>query len=171
MNAEEKHTEWIKEYALGNMKVTWQLTVNTIPALAREYKKLLNNPKYRCSPLSPGKEWAPCNLEEYHVNTVYWDQDKDIMYLNAKMPATFWAIQRSSPKGQGKDRDPKDKEAIVLWGCGPMGDLRIVNEPAVNLAHGSFKQVLSGHWIGSHEVTPINDTHFVLYDNGVEWAY
>ncbi|MFQ5822235.1 MAG: aryl-sulfate sulfotransferase [Candidatus Heimdallarchaeota archaeon] len=96
-----------------------------------------------------------CQLDEHlgfymgtidysHANTIYWDFETDILYLNPRNLDNVWAIDHSSGN--------------VLWIAGRNGNFTMYDK------HGVQKESL---WWHSHSFVPVSGelNKFILFDN------
>ncbi|MHA1852843.1 MAG: aryl-sulfate sulfotransferase [Candidatus Heimdallarchaeaceae archaeon] len=77
-----------------------------------------------------------------HSNTIFYDDEKDIIYYNARNVNTFYAIEH--------------KSGNVLWGLGEYGNFTLFD------IHGRQKKSLFYH---AHAVEKIDNHTFILFDN------
>lgn len=77
-----------------------------------------------------------------HSNTVFYDADKDMIYLNSRNANTFWKINHSNGE--------------VIWGLGELGNFTLYNlnnEPVNSLFYNA------------HALEKIDDNRFIIFDN------
>jgi hypothetical protein len=77
-----------------------------------------------------------------HCNTIQWDYNESIVYLNSRHLNTFYKINMS--------------DSEVIWGCGEHGDF-LLQDP-------NGKQV-SSLWYHSHAVEQVEPGVFMMFDN------
>lgn len=93
-------------------------------------------------------QWCPYHdtfdeaADVSHLNTVYFDSDTDMMYINSRNTNTFYKIDHSSRE--------------VVWALGEYGDLTLRD------MDGNVKDALFYH---AHSVEPIDDNRFIIFDN------
>ncbi|MFQ5977025.1 MAG: aryl-sulfate sulfotransferase [Candidatus Heimdallarchaeota archaeon] len=82
------------------------------------------------------------NWDWTHSNSIFWDTEHDIVYLNARHVDTFYAIDM--------------KTDAILWSIGRLGSLSCYNKA------GQQKETLFYH---AHAVERISSNRFILFDN------
>jgi len=88
-------------------------------------------------------------LDYSHANTIYWDHDTNIIYINPRNLDNVWAIEYPTGK--------------VLWIAGRNGDFTMFDQ------HGNEKISL---WYHSHSFYPVpgEPNKFILFDNDLHNA-
>ena len=82
------------------------------------------------------------NMDVTHSNSVFWDIEEDIIYLNCRNLNTFYKIDH----GTGE----------VLWGLGEYGDFTLFD------SFGNQRENLFYH---SHALKKVDNNIFILFDN------
>ncbi|MFX0095826.1 MAG: aryl-sulfate sulfotransferase [Candidatus Hodarchaeota archaeon] len=84
-----------------------------------------------------------------HANSVYWDAETNIIYLNCRNLDNIWAINRT--------------DGTVLWIAGRNGNFTMYDKAGIQ------KDTL---WYHSHSLSPISDepNRFILFDNNLHNA-
>jgi len=77
-----------------------------------------------------------------HANTAFWDQDKNIIYLNLRNLDTFCKIDKAT--GQ------------LLWSCGRYGNFTLLDEDG---------NTVKSLWAHSHSVKEVEPNVFLMFDN------
>ncbi|MFX0107765.1 MAG: aryl-sulfate sulfotransferase [Candidatus Hodarchaeota archaeon] len=77
-----------------------------------------------------------------HANSIFYDGDEDVIYLNARNVNTFYKIDHSTGN--------------VIWALGEYGDFTLYNET------GGLREELFYH---AHAVEKIDSNTFILFDN------
>jgi hypothetical protein len=77
-----------------------------------------------------------------HANTIFYDVEEDILYMNARNINTFYKINHSTGE--------------VIWGLGEYGDFTMFD------SYGNEKQHLFFH---AHSVERVENNTFILFDN------
>lgn len=77
-----------------------------------------------------------------HTNTIYYDADDDIIFLNVRNTNTFYKLNHTSKE--------------VIWGLGEYGNFTLYD------IHGDECEELFYH---AHAVEPIDANTFILFDN------
>ncbi len=94
------------------------------------------------------EQWCPYEdmVETYrditHTNTVFFDEDEDVLYINCRTLNTIYKI------------DHKTKE--IIWSLGEYGDFRLFD------IHGNEIDIMFYH---AHALEKINEDSFILFDN------
>ncbi|MHA2246579.1 MAG: aryl-sulfate sulfotransferase, partial [Candidatus Hodarchaeales archaeon] len=87
-------------------------------------------------------ELSKDNRDITHSNTVFWDIEEDMIYLNSRNLNTFFKIDHST--GQ------------VVWGLGEHGNFTLFDQ------WGNQRQNLFYH---AHAVEKVDDDTFIIFDN------
>jgi len=82
------------------------------------------------------------NMDVTHSNSVFWDIEDDMIYLNIRNLNTFFKIDH--------------KTGEVLWGLGEHGDFTLFDH------YGIQRQNLFYH---SHALKKVDNSTFILFDN------
>ncbi|MFX0045671.1 MAG: aryl-sulfate sulfotransferase, partial [Candidatus Hermodarchaeota archaeon] len=77
-----------------------------------------------------------------HANTIFYDVEEDVLYLNARNVNTFFKLNHST--------------GAVIWALGEYGDFTMFD------AYGNEKQHLFFH---AHSVERVENNTFILFDN------
>ncbi len=77
-----------------------------------------------------------------HANSLFWDFEEDIIYLNVRNVNTFYKINH--------------KTSQVVWGLGEYGDFTLYDQ------NGYSQESL---WYHGHSVQQFDDNQFILFDN------
>ncbi|MHA2247321.1 MAG: aryl-sulfate sulfotransferase [Candidatus Hodarchaeales archaeon] len=88
------------------------------------------------------REMSGVNRDITHSNTVFWDMEEDMIYLNCRNLNTFFKIDHST--GQ------------VVWGLGKHGDFILYDQ------YGNQRQNLFYY---AHALEKVDDDTFILFDN------
>ena len=81
-------------------------------------------------------------LDLTHANTVQWDYNNDVVYVNLRNLNTFYKINQTTGE--------------IIWSCGEFGNFTLLDingEPADNL------------WYHSHNVRQIEPDVFIMFNN------
>eukprot|EP00667_Euglena_gracilis_P029533 EG_transcript_39255 len=78
-------------------------------------------------------------LECHHTNSLYWDLDTNVVYLNPRNMYTFYAVNKSDGR--------------VLWGVGDAGDIQLEADDGW------------GPRTWWHGLEPIGQDRFVAFNN------
>eukprot|EP01010_Urceolus_cornutus_P001911 NODE_248_length_1928_cov_268.591272_g198_i0.p1 GENE.NODE_248_length_1928_cov_268.591272_g198_i0~~NODE_248_length_1928_cov_268.591272_g198_i0.p1 ORF type:complete len:591 (+),score=99.84 NODE_248_length_1928_cov_268.591272_g198_i0:86-1858(+) len=81
--------------------------------------------------------------DKTHMNTVIWDWDHDVFYLNSRHLDTFYKVQFSTGR--------------ILWGVGRVGHMKLFE-------NGQQVKKIVHH---AHQLSMLGDNRFLLFDNGV----
>lgn len=82
------------------------------------------------------------NMDVTHSNSVFWDIEEDMIYLNCRNLNTFFKIDH--------------KTGEVLWGLGEHGDFTLFDH------YGNQRQNLFYH---AHALKKVDNNTFILFDN------
>lgn len=82
------------------------------------------------------------NADITHTNTIFWDFDTDVLYINMRNINTFYKINHSDSK--------------IIWGLGEYGNFTLYDK------YGNQKNNLFYH---AHAVEPIGNNEFIIFDN------
>ncbi|MBD3190296.1 MAG: hypothetical protein GF308_06615 [Candidatus Heimdallarchaeota archaeon] len=77
-----------------------------------------------------------------HSNTVFYDGDEDMIYLNSRNANTFWKINHSNGE--------------VIWGLGELGNFTLYNIK---------NELVDSLFYNAHSLEKIADNRFILFDN------
>ena len=77
-----------------------------------------------------------------HFNSIFYDEEEDVIYLNSRNLNTFYKIDHKSGK--------------VIWGIGEHGNFTMYD------IYGNQQNIIFYH---GHAVEKINDNQFILFDN------
>ncbi|MFW9838561.1 MAG: aryl-sulfate sulfotransferase [Candidatus Thorarchaeota archaeon] len=128
VNSTVYHTDVLREKEL-NGNIVWEYdTFNSIV-----YPSMWN-----------GFEFVGGTADVSHTNTVYWDVEEDVIYVNMRNINTFYKINRTTSE--------------VIWGLGEYGDFTLYD------LSGNRKTNLFYH---AHAVEPLDKNTFILFDNDV----
>ncbi len=98
--------------------------------------------------LYPSNQGCPFNdtlsgvVDISHTNTVYYDAEDDVIYLNLRNVNTFWKINHSSGE--------------VIWSLGEYGDFTLYNQEG---------RQMNNLFYHAHAVEPVDENTFILFDN------
>jgi hypothetical protein len=118
--------------AAGNVLWTWD-TYNYVPL----------------SEASPFNETSSVNgqtVEDFtHANTLDWDYNDSIIYLNIRNTNTFYKINQTT--------------GDIIWACGEFGNFTLL---------GADGQRVSSLWYHSHDVKEVAPDVFTMFNNDYE---
>ncbi|MGY5876489.1 MAG: aryl-sulfate sulfotransferase [Candidatus Thorarchaeota archaeon] len=77
-----------------------------------------------------------------HANTVFYDVEEDVIYLNLRNVNTFWKINHSNSE--------------VIWSLGEYGDFTLYNQ---------YGQQVNNLFYHAHAVERVDENTFILFDN------
>jgi hypothetical protein len=96
----------------------------------------------------PTEYWCPYHdmygeaQDITHTNSIVYDPDEDVLYVNIRNPNTFYKINHSNGE--------------IIWGLGEYGDFTLFDK------YGNEKNSLFYH---SHAVELVGDNTFIMFDN------
>lgn len=94
----------------------------------------------------PFNDTFPTNGEDTmdltHSNTLEWDYNNNIVYLNVRNVNTFYKISMTTGN--------------IIWGCGEYGNFTLFDENG---------QKVHGLWYHSHSVKEVEPDVFIMFDN------
>ncbi len=90
----------------------------------------------------PGEITTTAHMDVTHSNSVFWDIEEDMIYLNCRNLNTFFKIDH--------------KTGEVLWGLGEYGDFTLFDH------YGKQRQNLFYH---NHALKKVDNNTFILFDN------
>jgi len=91
---------------------------------------------------SATKEFTGSNRDVTHSNTVFWDIEEDLIYLNCRNINTFYKIDHATGE--------------VIWGLGQHGDFTLFDQ------WGNQRKNLFYH---AHALEKVDENTFILFDN------
>lgn len=139
---------------------------NTILTLKKVYTDYPNGSKYRYDEIIeynlkgesvwsldlrtfiPPTHWCPYRdmlgntADVTHANSIFWDVETDIIFLNLRNTNTFYKIDH--------------KTSVVLWGLGEHGNFSLFN---------IFGQKKANLFFHAHSIEKIDNNTFILFDN------
>jgi len=80
--------------------------------------------------------------DHMHGNTVFWDQEENVIYYNAKHTDSFWKLDKANTK--------------IVWAVGRYGNMTLYDKNG-HRVEKLFKK--------SHGIEKIGDNHFLVFDN------
>jgi len=90
----------------------------------------------------PYRDMAKENADVTHSNSIFFDPEEDVLYVNIRNVNTFYKIDH--------------KTGQVLWGLGEYGNFTLFDR------YGNPQKNLFYH---AHAVEKVNDDTFILFDN------
>ena len=82
------------------------------------------------------------SIDVTHSNTIYYDEDEDMIYYMSRNTDTFWKIDHATKE--------------IIWGLGKHGDFALYRQD------GTPKSSLFSH---PHAVEKVDNNTFILFDN------
>ena len=117
---------------------------------------------YNYIPLSEASPYNQTNtlpngqtVEDFtHANSIDWDYNNSIIYLNLRNENTFYAINQTTGN--------------IIWACGEFGNFTLLGAngqplPSVNGPNGTL--LPPSLWYGSHDVKEVTPDVFTMFDN------
>ncbi|MCH8908832.1 MAG: aryl-sulfate sulfotransferase, partial [Candidatus Heimdallarchaeota archaeon] len=77
-----------------------------------------------------------------HANSIHWDTENDVVYLNGRALDTFYKIDKTT--------------GDVLWAAGRLGDFTLYNKAG---------DAVDSLWYHSHGLEYIGENRFIMFDN------
>jgi hypothetical protein len=77
-----------------------------------------------------------------HSNTLQWNYNENIIYLNARNLNTFYAINKTTGE--------------LIWGCGEHGDFKLFDKDGAEV---------SSLWYHGHSLKEVEENVFIIFDN------
>ncbi|MFX0086971.1 MAG: aryl-sulfate sulfotransferase [Candidatus Hodarchaeota archaeon] len=128
MNGKEYQFDKIVEYNISTRKIIWELDTSSFV-----------DPDQWC----PHQDLTQTGLPDItHCNTIFFDDEEDVFYLNARNLNTFYKISH--------------KTGEIIWGLGEYGNFTLYDR------FGGQRNNLFYH---AHAVEKVDDNTFILFDN------
>lgn len=80
-----------------------------------------------------------------HMNTLDWDYNNNIIYLNSRLTNTFYKINQTN--------------GDLIWACGEFGNFTLLGDNGQPIANGTSL------WYGEHDVKEVAPNVFTMFNN------